>query len=698
MYISKFISTALLSLCLSSMAWAQDKPLQENKKDIRLKPIVVTSSPYQNREDIPASVYRIDANDLHHYLQATSIPDALREIPGIYIQKTAPGRATPIIRGFTSSRNVVIADGVRVNNPILREGPNEYWNTLDPYTYENIEVIMGSGSVLYGSDAAGGVVLLGSQALTQGEVGDGLQHQGSDLYLQYSSAQSSFSQHVDTELSYEDQLSFSFGLTRQDYGNLRTGDGHEDQFTAYDEWATNFRLEYFLNDQSSLLAGYDYYYADDINRSHKTVHSNSWKGTTVGKDGRRSTDFKRSAAFLGYQYREGQGLISEADIRFSVQDMQEDYQRFRTNGALRQDKDWQDTTYGLTTKLVSETDIGKLSYGFDYYYDDVNSQGWDDSNGTLVQGKVADDASYQQFGIYLQDEITATDRLTFIAGLRYSYIKLNANEVKTVGQLSNNWTAWTGNLQAIYRLSDDNSTHAYVSLSQAFRAPNLSDTTRDDEFSTSGNEEPNANLDPEHFTTLETGIRVNKEDWSLQLAIYRTRVEDRIARLKTAGNNTKANLDEGYVQGIEIYADYDLTENLTAFGRIAWQEGYEDTYASYETTNPVNTDETSKMPPLNGETGLRWTNDNKKFFFEGSVVFADRQDHLSYGDVKDTSRIPADGTPGYAIYNLRSGYKFSDTVELAVALENLADTSYRIHGSGNNEPGRSITSTLHMSF
>ena len=81
-------------------------------------------------------------------LQAPSFPDALYELPGVYVQKTAPDRGTPIIRGFATSRNVLVADGVRVNNPVLREGPNEYWSLLDPFAYSNAEVILGQDAVV----------------------------------------------------------------------------------------------------------------------------------------------------------------------------------------------------------------------------------------------------------------------------------------------------------------------------------------------------------------------------------------------------------------------------------------------------------------------------------------------------------------------------------------------------------------------
>lgn len=82
----------------------------------------------------------------------------LRDVTGIMIQETAFGQGSPYIRGFTEFRNVFLVDGIRLNNSVFREGPNQYWNTVDPFSLERLGVVKGPGSVLYGSDAVGGTV------------------------------------------------------------------------------------------------------------------------------------------------------------------------------------------------------------------------------------------------------------------------------------------------------------------------------------------------------------------------------------------------------------------------------------------------------------------------------------------------------------------------------------------------------------
>jgi len=94
-----------------------------------------------------------------------------------------------------------------------------------------------------------------------------------------------------------------------------------------------------------------------------------------------------------------------------------------------------------------------------------------------------------------------------------------------------------------------------------------------------------------------------------------------------------------------------------------------------------------RMMPLTGQVGLRWNAPDRDWWVEGVLTMAAKQDKLSTRDAADTSRIPPGGTPGYAVFSLRSGYRFTRNFAVTAAIENLTDENYRIHGSGVNEPG-----------
>ena len=76
----------------------------------------------------------------------------------VYIQKSQLGGGSPIIRGVSTNRLVLSVDGVRLNNAIYRAGNTHNIISIDPFSIENTEIIMGSSSVMYGSDAIGGAM------------------------------------------------------------------------------------------------------------------------------------------------------------------------------------------------------------------------------------------------------------------------------------------------------------------------------------------------------------------------------------------------------------------------------------------------------------------------------------------------------------------------------------------------------------
>ena len=105
----------------------------------------------------PFAVRELTSHQIDERLPRT-FPEALRETPGVSVQKTSHGQGSPHIRGFTGFRTLAMIDGVRFNNSTFREGPNQYWNTIDLLSADRIELVPGQGSVLYGSDAIGGTV------------------------------------------------------------------------------------------------------------------------------------------------------------------------------------------------------------------------------------------------------------------------------------------------------------------------------------------------------------------------------------------------------------------------------------------------------------------------------------------------------------------------------------------------------------
>jgi len=297
--------------------------------------------------------------------------------------------------------------------------------------------------------------------------------------------------------------------------------------------------------------------------------------------------------------------------------------------------------------------------------------------------------------------------LEVIVGSRYEFARARADSVQdpTTGnriRVSDEWDAAVGSGRLVYHVDKAGHWNLYGGASQAFRAPNLSDLTRLDEARTNELETPSPNLEPEHFLTYEVGAKAEYEAFDLQMAYFYTTIRDMIIRVPTGqliGANrevTKQNGGDGFVHGVEVEPRVRFWRDFTAFGSLTWMDG---DVTAFPTSAPVKRREPiSRLMPTTGRLGLRWDHPNRKFWVEGETTLAGSAHRLSTQDALDTSRIPPGGTPAYAVASIRAGWKVREHLTVTVALENITNEDYRIHGSGLNEPGRNLILGLDMTF
>ncbi|MGE4159512.1 MAG: TonB-dependent receptor, partial [Planctomycetota bacterium] len=105
----------------------------------------------------------------------------------------------------------------------------------------------------------------------------------------------------------------------------------------------------------------------------------------------------------------------------------------------------------------------------------------------------------------------------------------------------------------------------------------------------------------------------------------------------------------------------------------------------------------SRIAPQPGSLGLRWEQEGS-WWAEGFGTNTRPQKRLSYGDSRDTERVPPGGTPGYNLYTVRGGWNILENLELSLAVENITNKVYRVHGSGTAEPGRNVVAAIDCRF
>ena len=147
---------AVLLLCLSCAgpAWAQS---QDNSAFGTMQPIVVSPTLFPTPlDEIGNSVSVVTSDDIERK-QERSLPDALKDVPGLNLVQTGDGQTSVFIRGADSNHTKVLIDGMEVNDPSTPDGSFDF-SQIPTWDIERIEVLRGPQSGLYGSDAIGGVV------------------------------------------------------------------------------------------------------------------------------------------------------------------------------------------------------------------------------------------------------------------------------------------------------------------------------------------------------------------------------------------------------------------------------------------------------------------------------------------------------------------------------------------------------------
>jgi hemoglobin/transferrin/lactoferrin receptor protein len=572
-----------------------------------------------------------------------------------------------------------------------------------------MEIIKGPGSVLYGSDAVGGTVnaISMSQDLTE----SGIVRHGRAHY-RYASAENANIGRVEIGGGIANRFSYIIGASYKDFGDLEGGRKVGTQpRTGYDEWNSDLKLEYHINRNSRITLLHQAIEQNDAWRTHKTIYGISWEGTTVGNEKSRILDQKRNLTYIQY---EGKERLPFADkLTFTLSYQSHDEERSRVKSDDRSDIQGFDVnTVGICLQGDKYTAIGNWTYGMELYHDDVGSflrkYNADGSlNSVEIQGPVADNATYDLVGVFVQNDMQSFDTFDIIVGARYSYFKADATEVRnpqdgSVMAISDNWDSVVGNLRALYYTGKEQNYAFFGGVSQGFRAPNLSDLTRFDTARSNEIETASPGLAPEKFITYETGFKTRHDRFTAQVSYFYTTIADMIIRTPT-GNMidddyevTKKNSGDGYVHGTELSLACYLLDQFRLSGSFSWLDGEIETYptsASEKVKEPI-----SRLMPPSGHLGIRWQPARKKFWFAGHLSVAGLQDDLSTRDRSDTQRIPPGGTPAYTVFDLRAGWEINRYINMSAAIENIGDVDYRIHGSGQNEPGRNFVIGLSYTY
>jgi len=676
-----------------------------------------------------------------------SAPDALRYEPGVYVQQTAHSQASPYVRGLTGQQTLIMFDGIRLNTSTFRQGPNQYFFTVDSRTIHTLEVVRGPASTRYGSDAIGGALITQpiEPSLETGKRkvvthGRGMMRAGT--------ADHEIGGRAQLDLSCKGKLGVFGGVGYRDVGQLKSGgmitsptgapqavpprfedDGKTQKGTGFDELTADTRLVWKQSEKLRFTLGYYDYRQLDAPRTDKCPPNTSSDQYCL-----RYLEQFRTLGYAAMDAAKGPAAAEEVRWTLSFQNQHE--RREETRGSISAAEDnGLDDVYSVGTGLKLSTHTFQLAewadlqvlYGTDAYHDWIASERWFYYSDTDIidvrpRGQYLDGSRYLTSGLWTEVHSTLRTSgqnspwkddkkwrpvIRLRAGGRGALVHAHATrqqESESAG-INRVWGTGVGSggvtVQALPWLG------FMVNADQGFRAPNLDDLTARQQVGP-GFQFENADLEPERSTTLEGGVRVNHPWVEFDGWLFQTWIRDKMERESLPPDECPeeepactgsqwttrlTNLDGvALIRGVETGTRVFLPRDFFVRATIAYAWGEGDDPAAPGERLPL-----SRIPPLNGTAEAGWRSTKLGIYGVAALRWAGAQTRLSIGDAYDV-RIPEGGTPGFAVVDLRAGYRWDPHLLVGLVFENVGDAAYRYHGSSINGPGRGLIVNIEMGW
>jgi len=694
----------------------------------------------QRKRDIPQQIVSVTSEDVR-FRNPQTAADLLESSGQVYVQKSQLGGGSPLIRGFSTNRLLITVDGVRFNTAIFRGGNVQNVISIDPFAVERTEVILGPGSVVYGSDAVGGVMNFYTQK-PRYSFEDGMDISGNVLG-RFSSASNEKTGHFDLNFGMK-EWAFLTSVTYTDFDDLRMGSNGPDDYlrNEYVETINGVDTE-VVNDDPRVqrFTGYD-----QINFMQKVRYSPSkeWDFNlgmfyTTTSDYprydrliRKRDDQLRSAEwYYGPQEwisgnlqvsHQQDGVAMFDDSKFTLS-----YQRFKES---RNDRDFGDTILFESDEVVNAYTGGldftkkigayNLFYGAEYVYNKVGSEGkqTDITNGvsTPDASRYPDGSVWQSMALYASVQSKFSETVSFQGGLRYNHILLDADFTENnqffdlpFSEANVNTGALTGSAGVTWQPNEILGWR--LNFGTAFRAPNVDDVGKIFDSEPGSVVVPNPDVEAEYAYNGEIGTTLNFENVvKLDVAAYYTVLKDALVRRDFSldgqttiiyqgdESNVQAiqNAGSAEVYGFEVGMEVNFCESLQLLARYNITDGF--TEEDDGTEAPIR----HAAPPF-GNTHLIFKKEKWKLDafidFNGQFDFEDlapSQQSNAFLYASDENGDPF--SPSWYTLNIAGQYQITSDLQLTASLENITDQRYRQYSSGIAGAGRNLIISASYKF
>ncbi|WP_319482337.1 TonB-dependent receptor domain-containing protein [uncultured Draconibacterium sp.] len=693
---------------------------------VRLDEVVVSVNRWkQSKTEIPHTIKSIQPEEIMHYNPQTTA-DMLGTESGIFIQKSQMGGGSPMIRGFAANRVLIMVDGIRMNNAIYRSGNLQNVISVDAQSLQNTEIIFGPGSVIYGSDALGGVMSFNTLS-PKLSTNDNFETFGK-VYARYSTANFEKTGH----------LSYNFGgkkwasvisATFTDFDDLTMGTSGPDEYlrpeyvadatysgedqivqnsnnreqiyTGYNQFNLLGKLRYRPNEAIDIVLSAQHSQTGDIPRYDRLLQYSG-------------DELKYAEWYYGpqewtllsgrLQLEKEMLLFDKANLLLGYQDYKESRHDRKRNKDVLRNRTENVNVYSANLDFGKSIDKkSELFYGLEGYFNKVGSSGFSEDLISGEQEDIAprypDDSKYSSLAAYYSFKYSISPKIIFQMGSRFTYTHLEGEFDTDYYQFpfdgfNMNNSAFNGNLGLVWHPTSEWQINIHGST--GFRSPNIDDVAKVFDSEPGTVVVPNPDLKPEYARNLELSlIRSYQNKVKVELTGFYTWLKDAMVRRAFDGLGQDSILYDGEMSRVEALVN---AESATIFGTTVnvdylfnnqWRTRHDITITKGEDSEgfPIR-----HVPPVFGSSHIiyegpklyldLYVNYNGKLNFENLAPDEQDKPHLY---VPDENGNPY--SPSWWTANIKSNYQLNSNLTLSGGIENIFNKRYRPYSSGVVSPG-----------
>ena len=691
----------------------------------------------QSSSEIPAKISTISPKEVK--LQNPQTAADLLNVSGkIFIQKSQQGGGSPMIRGFATNRLLYTIDGVRMNTAIFRSGNIQNVISLDPFATEHTEIFFGSGSVIYGSDAIGGVMSF--QTLTPTLKDSTTPFISGNAATRYSSANNEKTGHLDLNLGWK-KVAFITSWSFNDYGDLLMGSfgpreylrpfyveridnkdvivpNNDQQLqnpSAYTQLNTMQKLRYKPNEKLDIQYGFHYSETSEYSRYDRHIrYKNGQPEYGEWSYGPQKWMMNN----LGISYTDSNLFFDEMNIKLAQQYFEESRLSRdinKSNREVRIEKvDAYSSNLDFTKSLHTKN---KLFYGAEVIWNKVTSLGIDEN---IITGESTDGASrypksdWSSYAVYLSNQHKFSEKWLVQSGIRYNQFVLNAKFDTTFypfpfTSANVNNGALTGSIGTVFR-----PTEKWVlstNFATAFRSPNVDDIGKVFDSSPGFVVIPNPSLKAEYAYNADVNIaKIFADVVKIDFSAYYTILKDAMVKRDFTLNGVDSIMYDGTmskvqalqntavtkVYGIQSSIEIKFTKGFSISSDFNYQIGEEE--VDNGTISP-----SRHAPSWFGNTKLTYK--SKKTTVQVYVIYSGEKkfedlplEEQQKPEIYAIDKNEKPWSPSWHTINLKSMYQFSNYFSASAGIENITDIRYRTYSSGIVAPGRNFVVSLNIRF